>query len=301
MQENFLVSIIIPIYNRFHLLTDVLKNLKSQTYQNFEVIIVDDGSENILEIENHYGLKINYIRLSENKGPGYARKQGRLQAKGKYIAYLDSDDWWSNNFVEQCVKTLESDTSKGMVYTNTIVLWNGNELKRRIKHFQPNTILPTLFVNNKRFWTTASCMWRKEVSLPECWHPLRNHEDYLHDLYCSNNNNNAKFVKEAIAYKNRSAGNRIKRESGEVKKTLNEMVRIKTLPTFTGFPFFIIKKLYEFHITIDFADFKNYLLVPIKEKNFKFSNYFIYYLLLVLIGMLSVKSYKLKSYIQYLK
>src|SRR5690554_1573467 len=108
-----LVSVIIPFYNRNNLVLKAIKNISTQTYQNIEVILVDDASLDPYEIINDFGLNIQIKRLDKNEGPGYARREGRRLAKGAYICYLDSDDWWSDNFIEECVKAIESDEQLG--------------------------------------------------------------------------------------------------------------------------------------------------------------------------------------------
>src|SRR5690606_19592347 len=147
MKDEPLVSVIIPFFNRNDLVIKALGNVSLQTYQNIEVILVDDGSLNSLEISNDLGLNIQLKKLEENKGPGYARREGRHLAKGEYICYLDSDDWWSDNFIDECVKTIESDKSLGMVYSNTITMKNNLAVNRRVNEVIPQDILPTLFVN----------------------------------------------------------------------------------------------------------------------------------------------------------
>ena len=87
-----LVSIIIPFYNRHDLVITALNYISLQTYKNIEVILIDDGSDYALEINDDFGLDMQLKRLKENKGPGYARRVGRQMAKGKYVCYLDSDD-----------------------------------------------------------------------------------------------------------------------------------------------------------------------------------------------------------------
>src|SRR5690554_1214665 len=107
MNKEAVVSIIVPFYNRHDLVVAALKNISLQTYKDIEVILIDDGSDNVLTIDDDFGLDIQLKRLEENKGPGNARRVGRQMAKGKYICYLDSDDWWSDNFIEECVNVIE--------------------------------------------------------------------------------------------------------------------------------------------------------------------------------------------------
>jgi len=105
------VSVIIPTYNRAQYLPQALDSVLAQTYQDFEVIIVDDGStDNTREIIDNYiqryiydSSKIRYFHQA-NKGAASARNAGIQQACGEYIAFLDSDDLW---LPQKLVKSLD--------------------------------------------------------------------------------------------------------------------------------------------------------------------------------------------------
>lgn len=107
------VSVIIPTYNRVKLLPEALDSVLNQTYRDFEIIIVDDGSmDNTKEIVESYinlqtrqpvnPLTIRYI-YQENKGPAAARNTGIKQVRGEYIAFLDSDDSWLPEKLEKSI------------------------------------------------------------------------------------------------------------------------------------------------------------------------------------------------------
>ena len=97
-EKNPTVSIIIPTYNRAHLIGRAIQSVLNQTYQNFEIIVVDDGStdnteEMIKEFQKH-DKRIKYIRHEKNRGGAAARNTGIKVARGEYIAFQDSDDEW---------------------------------------------------------------------------------------------------------------------------------------------------------------------------------------------------------------
>lgn len=88
------VSVIIPSYNSAFYLLETLDSVLLQSYQDFEIILVDDGStDNTKEVIQPYLKYINYV-YQENKGPAPARNTGIRGARGKYIAFNDSDDSW---------------------------------------------------------------------------------------------------------------------------------------------------------------------------------------------------------------
>ncbi len=92
--EKKKVSVIMPTYNRGYIIAEALDSLRKQTYTEFEVLVIDDGSTDHTEevVSNFSGLDIHYIKLEENKGANYARNVGIKHAKGEYLAFLDSDN-----------------------------------------------------------------------------------------------------------------------------------------------------------------------------------------------------------------
>lgn len=114
------VSVVIPTYNRARLLKRAIQSVLEQTYQDFEIIVVDDGStDNTEEIVRSFGDgRVRYIRYKENKGEAAARNTGIKAAKGKYIASQDSDDEWLPEKLEKQMKTFQNASPKvGVVYT----------------------------------------------------------------------------------------------------------------------------------------------------------------------------------------
>lgn len=86
------VSVIIPTYNRGEFIGKAIDSVLKQTYTNYEIIVVDDGStDDTRKVVKSYGKKVRYI-YQENKGPSAARNRGINAAKGEYVAFLDSDD-----------------------------------------------------------------------------------------------------------------------------------------------------------------------------------------------------------------
>ena len=96
MQE--LISIITPMYNSNDFVGNTINSVLAQTYQNWELIIIDDASnDGSVKIAESFAVKderIKLIKLDANKGPAAARNKGIKEASGRYIAFLDSDDLW---------------------------------------------------------------------------------------------------------------------------------------------------------------------------------------------------------------
>jgi teichuronic acid biosynthesis glycosyltransferase TuaG len=102
--EKPLISIVTPIYNTELYLEDCLNSVLSQTYQNWEMILIDDcstdSSVSIAEQFSKKDSRFKLLRNSENKGSGITRNSGIDFAKGKYLCFLDSDDRWKPNKLE---------------------------------------------------------------------------------------------------------------------------------------------------------------------------------------------------------
>ena len=98
-----LISIITPMYNGKQYVSQTIESVLSQTYHNWEMIVVDDGSkDDSPEIVKRYIDRDNRIRLytQPNKGSSAARNKGLDNAKGDYICFLDSDDLWDREFLQ---------------------------------------------------------------------------------------------------------------------------------------------------------------------------------------------------------
>ena len=94
VEINTMVSVVIPTYNRADYISRAVDSVLTQTYKNVEIIVVDDGStDNTHHILKHYMDKIHYIH-QENSGVEAARNAGIRSSSGRWIAFLDSDDYW---------------------------------------------------------------------------------------------------------------------------------------------------------------------------------------------------------------
>lgn len=120
-----LVSVIIPTYNRAELVGRAIQSVLDQTYQDFEIIVVDDASidntENI--VKGIIDERIRYIRHERNKGAAITRNTGIKAAQGKYIAFQDSDDEWLPDKLEKQVSVFEKAGSKiDFVYCDMLMV-----------------------------------------------------------------------------------------------------------------------------------------------------------------------------------
>ena len=116
--EKEKVSIIIPTYNRAYSIEKSIRSILEQTYREFELLIVDDGSsDNTQDVVNCIeDERIHYVQMPENKGVAAARNEGIRQAAYEYIAFQDSDDVWKPNKLEKQMQALIANPQAGMIY-----------------------------------------------------------------------------------------------------------------------------------------------------------------------------------------
>ena len=112
------VSIIIPTYNRADVLITSIQSVLQQTYTDFELLIVDDGSTDNTDImvESLRDNRIRYLKIPENKGVAAARNEGIRQARYAYIAFQDSDDYWKPDKLEKQMTFLTTKPETGLLY-----------------------------------------------------------------------------------------------------------------------------------------------------------------------------------------
>lgn len=109
MKYSDLVSVIIPVYNAGETIRRCLNSVVNQSYTNIEIIVIDDGSiDNSFEICKSYCAKDERIKVlkQNNSGPGAARNLGIEYSRGKYILFVDSDDYIANDMVEKMLKEI---------------------------------------------------------------------------------------------------------------------------------------------------------------------------------------------------
>lgn len=117
------VSVVIPCHDAVAFVPEALESVLGQTFPDYEIIVVNDGSPETATLEallRPYRARIRYLR-QEHRGPSSARNLGVRHAAGEYVAFLDSDDVWLPGFLAELVRALEQDASLDMVYANSVL------------------------------------------------------------------------------------------------------------------------------------------------------------------------------------
>lgn len=120
-QSHPLVSVIIPAYNVAEYIADTVRSVLAQTYTDYEIIVVNDGSTDATEaaLEPLCG-RITYLK-QPNAGPSAARNTALAQARGRYIALLDGDDLWVPDYLEKMVGRLEAEPSLDLIFADAVL------------------------------------------------------------------------------------------------------------------------------------------------------------------------------------
>ena len=121
------VSVIMPSYNTANLIGEALDSVFAQSYRDFEVIVINDGSPDTPELERvlePYCERIVYLKQENRRACG-ARNNGISHAKGEFLAFLDSDDSWTPGYLQSQIEHLQADPSLDMVYCDCMIYGDG--------------------------------------------------------------------------------------------------------------------------------------------------------------------------------
>ena len=132
------ISIIIPVYNVEQYIKNCLESVINQTYDNWEIILIDDGStDNSKAIYENIAIKNDKIKIFKqtNKGVSAARNLGIEKAQGDYIVFLDADDWIEKKFLERMLEVIENEDAD-IVQCNFYYANNRSNIER--KHIRPS-------------------------------------------------------------------------------------------------------------------------------------------------------------------
>ncbi|TBW25570.1 glycosyltransferase family 2 protein [Gramella sp. KN1008] len=160
-----LISLIIPIYNRYEFIGETLDSIIAQTYKNWECIVVDDGSNDymveLMEFYKNSDARIHYYKRPSSmpKGANSCRNYGYSQSKGAYVNWFDSDDLMKRNFLEEKIKSFKTDTD--MVISRHELLDNEGKFIRKEKRTHASERLLKDYVCLDVSWYLPDPMYRR--------------------------------------------------------------------------------------------------------------------------------------------
>lgn len=179
MQENKLISVIIPSYNRKETLPACIESVLKQSYNNIEIIIADDGSTDGTQelFESYHDARVRYVRYTPNRGACHARNYGAALARGEYIAFQDSDDFWHTDKLEKQLALLEK-TGADMCYCGmNRVAENGNRFYYPVHAPRPDCQTADFLAEN-RAGTQTMLMHRRVWQELRFDEKLRRYQDW---------------------------------------------------------------------------------------------------------------------------
>lgn len=162
--ENPLVSVIVPVYNYSKYIEKCINSLLTQNYENIEIIVIDDGSsDNSYEIADKIAQKDTRVKTyrQENKGVSAARNYGADMAKGKYLLFVDADDYVGQTYIQKLVENAEKNQSELCFCGYTMIdEVSGKQTK----------IVPRYYEQGKREeWAYVICITFSRIYLREFW------------------------------------------------------------------------------------------------------------------------------------
>ena len=159
------VSVIIPTYNRAHLLPRALESVLAQTDPDFEILVVDDASTDATHgVTTAYDdARIRYFRQPENRGVAAARNRGLREARGEFVAFLDSDDeWFPDKLALQVARFRELGPEAGLIYSGVETVRDGGVRSIETPVFAGN-IYRDMLLRNVIHGGGSNAMIRREI------------------------------------------------------------------------------------------------------------------------------------------
>lgn len=151
-----MISVIMPLYNNEKYVIEAIKSVINQTYKDWELIIINDAStdnskfvvQNFLEKEKDN--RLIFIDLKENKGVSFARNLGMRKAKGEYISFLDSDDFWDKSFLDELYKRIKETNCK-FCFSLYAYIYNDKDIINCKTKLNEGNLIEYIYMNKSRW------------------------------------------------------------------------------------------------------------------------------------------------------
>lgn len=191
---NELISIIVPVYNAEQFLEDTIKSVINQTYEKWELLLIDDCStDGSKEVASKYvSDKIKWVEMDTNSGAALTRNKGIEMSSGRYICFIDADDLWKKDKLEKQLKFMEE---KKCAFSFTgYEFADSNGIPNGKKVYVPSTITYKQALKNTTIWTSTvmfdmNKLKKEDIYMPNVksedtatWWKILKKIDYAHGL-----------------------------------------------------------------------------------------------------------------------
>jgi teichuronic acid biosynthesis glycosyltransferase TuaG len=207
--KNGLVSIVTPFYDAMYFLSHTIKSVQNQTYENWELILVDDKSNddsvNIVKRAQKTDKRIKLIQLESNSGVALARNAGIDHATGRYIAFLDADDFWTPDKLSSQIEYMRAD---GGVFSFTgYEFTSANGTPNGVAVSVPSKVSLVDYLKNNIIWTSTVILDMEKISKQDVYmQNLSYGEDALAWIRLLSLHEGASGLNRVLSYYRRTAG-----------------------------------------------------------------------------------------------
>ena len=201
------LSIIVPVYNAEEFIKKCVDSILDQTFKDFELILVDDGSkDSSSNICDEYAQKDSRVKVihKENAGVSSARNSGIELAQGEYLGFVDSDDWIDNNMFESLINEAEKNNTDIVMCDASTVYSNGREEKDTITKLAKSSVINKVGFTSELLMEMAGAAWRciyksslikeNKIVFPQ---GIKLSEDRIFNIYAMGLSNNISYIKKS--------------------------------------------------------------------------------------------------------
>lgn len=243
-----LVSVIVPVYNAKQYIEETLESILNQTYKQIEIICIDDmssdGSRDLLREYSQKYSQVVPILLEQNAGVSNARNVGIEKAKGRYIAFLDSDDVWMPEKIEKQIRFMQ-ENNYGFTFTGYRFMDSNSEKLNTVVHAKKELTYNELLKHNAISCLTVVIDRNK---IEEIYMPKIHHEDYVAWLRILKRGHKAYGLDELLALyrtrRNSLSGNKLK-AAGWTWNILRNEEKIGLFKSIYFFSYYAIINVYK--------------------------------------------------------
>ncbi|MBR5389108.1 glycosyltransferase family 2 protein [Candidatus Saccharibacteria bacterium] len=171
MSKKPIISVVVPVHNAEEFIDETIRSILSQTFQDFELLLVDDKStdSSVKTIESIDDKRIKLIKLKENSGAAVARNTGIKRAQGRYICFIDADDLWSKDKLKKQLDFMQKNDCAFSFTSYEFANANGNPNGKVVN--VPETITYKQALKNTTIWTSTVMLDMSKLNKEQVYMP----------------------------------------------------------------------------------------------------------------------------------